>query len=124
MRLLQVFNLGYDASKSAVPKNGYAVHHPAGNFARISMFNSTACAPKNLSLLMSFPQFFISPMYTSACLLCCVIEFKLFARSCCPQRAVCGHRDPLSRHIASGAAFLVWFIAIWRWRSRDGLRRR
>lgn len=45
MRLLQVYNLGYDASKNAVPRNGYAIHHPAGNYARLSMYNSTACAP-------------------------------------------------------------------------------
>ena len=48
MRLLQVYNLGYDASKIAVPRNGFAIHHPAGNFARLSMYNSTACAPGKL----------------------------------------------------------------------------
>ena len=50
---MQAYNLGYDASEDAVPKAGYAIHHPAGNFARISSFNQTSCAHlhPNLKLL-------------------------------------------------------------------------
>ena len=39
---VQGYNLGYDASENAVPKAGYAIHHPAGNFARISSYNQTS----------------------------------------------------------------------------------
>ncbi|KAK9834127.1 hypothetical protein WJX81_000295 [Elliptochloris bilobata] len=31
----QVYELGYDASKDAVPKNGFSIHHPAGNIAHV-----------------------------------------------------------------------------------------
>lgn len=72
--LSQVYNLGYDASKIAVPRNGYAIHHPAGNFARLSMFNSTACAPGHVTLLMTLVQFCIVSRHTSACLSCCMTE--------------------------------------------------
>ncbi len=36
--------MGYDASPSTVPKSGYAIHHPSGNYAHVSTFNTTACA--------------------------------------------------------------------------------
>lgn len=42
--LAQAYELGYDASDDVVPERGFAIHHPAGNIARVSSFNQTGCA--------------------------------------------------------------------------------
>jgi len=35
------YKLGYDASENAVPKRAVGIHHPNGNFKRISYANNT-----------------------------------------------------------------------------------
>ena len=68
---MQVYNLGYDASEDVMPKSGYAIHHPAGNIARISSFNQTACTPaQSCSGLQSDFEHFFHKSSFSCCLMC------------------------------------------------------
>ena len=69
---MQAYNLGYDASEDAVPKAGYAIHHPAGNFARISSFNQTSCAHLHPSLNLKL----ITRRFVLACSVSAVLAVK------------------------------------------------
>ncbi|KAK9836324.1 hypothetical protein WJX81_005312 [Elliptochloris bilobata] len=60
-----VYELGYDASDNAVPKSGFAIHHPAGNIARISSFNQTAGSISTDFMAAKFPPGQIQPSDTT-----------------------------------------------------------
>ena len=44
-----MYLMGYDADNTTVPQNGFAIHHPSGNVARVSSYNATACGPPTLA---------------------------------------------------------------------------
>ncbi|KAK9834175.1 hypothetical protein WJX81_005389 [Elliptochloris bilobata] len=55
------YELGYDARDDVLPTSGYAIHHPAGNIARISSYNQSAGSISTNFTAANFPPGEIQP---------------------------------------------------------------